>query len=109
MHGRKLKRGFKVCFLLTGTDLIGGGPPTDQQPNGVDEQRLSRTGFSGQNRKSRLKTDMELLNEREIDDAQLGKHRGEENDPLMYEPKSLKSHPVRRSRRVARAVDQSSP
>jgi hypothetical protein len=56
--------------------LVGRSPAADQQGDGIDEERFAGSRLSGEDRKPGLKLKVQLLNEREIDNAQLGEHCG---------------------------------
>jgi hypothetical protein len=72
----EVEGGFKLGLVFSGTDLVGQGSPADQQGDGINEERFSGPGLPGQDRKPGLELKTELLNEREIDNAQLGEHCG---------------------------------
>jgi hypothetical protein len=76
MGVREVERCFELGLVFSGTDLVGRGSPTDQQGNSINEERFTGPGLSGQDRKPGLELKTELLNEREIDNAQLGEHCG---------------------------------
>jgi hypothetical protein len=67
---------FKLGLVFSGTNLVGRGPSADQQGDGINEERFTSPGLPGQDRKPGLELKTELLNEREIDNAQLGEHCG---------------------------------
>ena len=73
---RKMEGGFKLRLFFSGTDLVGRGAPADQQGDGINEERLAGAGLPRQDRKAGLKLEIQLLNKREIDDAQLEEHCG---------------------------------
>jgi len=73
---RETKGRFKLGLIFSGTDLVGRGSPADQEGYGINEERFTGAGFPGQNRKPGMKLKAQLLNEREIDNAQLGEHCG---------------------------------
>lgn len=74
MGVREMEGGFELRLLFSGTDLVARGAPADQQGDGINEERLAGSGLPGQDRKAGLKLEIQLLNEREIDNAQLGEH-----------------------------------
>jgi hypothetical protein len=74
---RKMKRRFKLRFLFTGPDLLRRASSADEQRNGINEQRFPCAGFAGEHRETGLKLNVQLFYERKVDNAQLGKHRGE--------------------------------
>jgi hypothetical protein len=76
MGVRKVKGGFKLGLVFSGTDLVGRGTPADQEGDGINEERFSSPGLPGQDCKPGLELQTELLNEREINNAQLGEHCG---------------------------------
>jgi hypothetical protein len=76
MGVREVEGGFELGLIFPGTNLVGRGPPADQQGDGINEERLSGSGLPGQDRKPGLELKTQLLNEREIDNAQLGEHCG---------------------------------
>lgn len=76
MGVREVERGFELSLLFASTNLVGGSPSTDQQRNRIDKERFASPGLPSQDNKSRLELETELLNEREIDDAQLEEHCG---------------------------------
>ena len=72
----EMERCFELSLIFASTNLVGGSPSTDQQRNRIDEERFTSPSLPGQDNKPRLELETELLNEREIDDAQLGEHCG---------------------------------
>ena len=72
----EVKGCFELGLVFSGTDLVGRGSPADQQGEGIDEERFTGPGLPGQDRKPGLELKTELLNEREIDNAQLDEHCG---------------------------------
>ena len=72
----EMERCFELSLVFASTNLVGGGPSTDQQRNRIDEKRFTSSSLPGQDNKPRLELETELLNEREIDDAQLEEHCG---------------------------------
>jgi hypothetical protein len=73
---REMEGRFKLGLVFSGTDLVCRGSPADQQGDGIDEERFTGAGLTGQDRKPGMKLKAQLLNEREIDNAQLGEHCG---------------------------------
>ena len=67
---------FKLGLVFSRTDLVSRGPSADQQSDGIDEERFTGPGLPGQDCKPGLELKTELLNERKIDNTQLGEHRG---------------------------------
>jgi hypothetical protein len=76
MPVREMKGRFKLSLVFSGTDLVGRSASADQQGDGVDEERFTGAGLTGQDCKPGMKLKAQLLNEREIDNAQLGEHCG---------------------------------
>jgi hypothetical protein len=79
---REMKGCFQLGLLFSGADVIGRGPPTDQQGDGINEERFAGSGLPGQDRKPRLKLKTKPLYEGEIDNAQLGEHCGRQLQSL---------------------------
>ena len=67
------------ALFFAGSDLLGRALSAHEQGDRIDEQRFAGAGFTGEHRKSGLELHVELFDEGEIDNAQLGKHR-EESD-----------------------------
>lgn len=76
MGVRKREGGFKLSLVLSRTDLVGRGSPTNQQSDGINKERFTCPGLPGQDREPGLELKAQLLNEREIDNAQLDEHCG---------------------------------
>ena len=72
----EVEGGFELGLVFSGTDLVGQGSPADQQCDGINEERFTGPGLPGQDCKPGLELKTELLNERKIDNTQLGEHRG---------------------------------
>jgi hypothetical protein len=71
---RNLEGCFELSFVLFESDLIRGRTPSDEQRNGIDEERLACSGFPRQDGETRLEAQTELVKDGEIDDAQLSEH-----------------------------------
>ena len=76
MGVREVEESLKLGLVFSGTDLIGRGPPADQEGDRINEKRFTGPGLPGQDCKPGLELKTELLNEREINNAQLGEHCG---------------------------------
>ena len=72
----EVEGGFKLGLVFSGTDLVSQASTADQQGDGINEERFTGSGLPGQDRKPGLELKTELLNERKIDNAQLGEHCG---------------------------------
>ena len=51
MGVREVERRFELSFIFASTNLVGGGPSTDQQRNRIDEERFASPSLSGQDNK----------------------------------------------------------
>jgi len=67
---------FQLGLIFAGTDLIRRGPSTDQQGDRIDEKRFTGACLPGQDRKPGLELKTKLLDQGEINNAQLGEHCG---------------------------------
>lgn len=72
----EMEGGFELGLGLSGADLFGRGPTADEQGDGINEKGFTSPRLPGQDDKPGLELKTELLNEREIDNAQLGEHCG---------------------------------
>ena len=79
---RQVKRRLERGFFGSKTNLVGGRSSADQKGYRINEKRFSGPRFSRENGKTTLKPQAELFQNREIDDAQLGKHGCELADAL---------------------------
>ncbi len=48
----EMERCFELSLVFASTNLVGGGPSTDQQRNRIDEERFASPGLPGQNNKA---------------------------------------------------------
>jgi hypothetical protein len=58
-----------------GAHPFARGAIAQQQTHGVDDDRLARAGLAGENVQPRAKTQLELVDNGKVADAQFGKHR----------------------------------
>lgn len=80
---RELERGFHLRFLRSRADLLGRSSPPDQEPDGIDQQRLAAACFTGECYKTGLELKMQSFDERKIRDAQLGEHWIRSRNPSL--------------------------
>ncbi len=55
--------------LLARADEIGGGPPTEEQPEGVDQDRLPGPGLPGQEGETRAQLELQGGDQRDVVDT----------------------------------------
>ena len=75
MVRRNLEGGFKRRFVLAESNVVALSPSADKQGDGIDQERLAGPRFPGENGKTCVDSQTEVLNNRKIGDAQLGEHR----------------------------------
>ena len=61
-------------LLRTVADHAAVGPVPQRQPQGIEQDRLARPGFPGEHRHARLKLEIELLDDGEVPDVDVGQH-----------------------------------
>ena len=62
-------------LCLAGADEIGRRAAAHEQADGLDEHRLARPGFAGQDVQTRLEFDLDRIDDGEVLNAKEAKHR----------------------------------
>ena len=70
----RLEDGFDGGRVLAGADEVARRAAAEEQADRLDEDRLARAGFAGQDVEARLELDLDGVDDREVRDAEEAEH-----------------------------------
>src|SRR5262249_48738527 len=75
-------RFYRRCVLACANE-IAGGATTEQQPDSLDENRLSRTGFACQDVQAGVEFHLDRIDDRQMSNAQKAEHGETTGTPMV--------------------------